>query len=61
MIWYNGIPTIKAKARMVDEQKLGGVMIWSPDNDVKGESSLRSAIHEVLTAAPTSTAQEKKP
>jgi chitinase len=49
-IWYNGIPTIKAKAAYVVEQGLGGVMIWSLDNDVKGERSLLSAIHETLSA-----------
>ena len=52
-IWYNGIPTIKAKARYVVEQGLGGVMIWSLDYDVKGERSLLSAIHQALTAPLT--------
>lgn len=51
-IWYNGLPTIKAKTRYVVEQGLGGVMIWSLDYDVKGERSLLSAIHETLQAAP---------
>lgn len=49
-IWYNGIPTIRAKTRYVVEQELGGVMIWSLDYDVKGERSLLSAIHETLHA-----------
>jgi chitinase len=60
-IWYNGIPTIKAKASMVVDQELGGVMIWSLDYDVKGERSLLSAIHEILSAAATPVVQEKKP
>lgn len=47
-IWYNGIPTIKAKAQYVLDEELGGIMIWSLDNDVKGENSLLSAIHETL-------------
>ena len=47
-IWYNGIPTIKAKSRYVLEQGLGGIMIWSLDYDVSGERSLLSAIHEIL-------------
>jgi GH18 family chitinase len=49
-IWYNGIPTIKAKAQYVVDQGLGGIMIWSLDSDVKGEQSLLSAIHGVLNA-----------
>jgi chitinase len=59
-IWYNGIPTIKAKAAYVVEQGLGGVMIWSLDNDVKGERSLLSAIHETLSA-PVKPAPATKP
>lgn len=47
-IWHNGIPTLRAKARLVMEQELGGMMIWSLDNDVKGGKSLLNAIHEVL-------------
>lgn len=47
-IWHNGIPTLRAKAGLVMEQELGGVMIWSLDNDVKGEKSLLNAVHEVL-------------
>jgi len=43
-IWYNGVPTIKAKAKYVVDEGLGGVMIWSLDTDAKGEKSLLSAI-----------------
>lgn len=50
-IWYNGLPTIKAKAQYVAEQGLGGVMIWSLDYDVKGERSLLAAIHGTLAGA----------
>jgi chitinase len=48
-IWYNGIPTIKAKSQYVLDEGLGGIMIWSLDYDVKGDRSLLSAIHEVLS------------
>lgn len=47
-IWYNGIPTIRAKAQLVRDQGLGGVMIWSLDNDAPGEKSLLAAIDSVL-------------
>ncbi len=50
-IWYNGIPTIRAKTRWVVEEGLGGVMIWSLDSDVPDERSLLKAIHEVLSAS----------
>lgn len=47
-IWYNGIPTIQAKVKLVLAQELGGLMIWSLDSDAPGEHSLLSAIHEAL-------------
>ena len=47
-IWYNGIPTIKAKSQYVIDQGLAGVMIWSLDYDVKDDRSLLTAIHETL-------------
>lgn len=47
-IYYNGIPTIRDKARYVLDQKLGGVMIWSLDQDAPGDLSLLSALHSVL-------------
>jgi Cytochrome P460/Glycosyl hydrolases family 18 len=43
-IWYNGIPTIEAKTKYAIDHKLAGIMIWSLDNDVKGEKSLLDAI-----------------
>ena len=48
-IWYNGIPTIKAKAQFARDTGLGGVMIWSLDNDARGEKSLLNAIDQVLS------------
>lgn len=50
-IWYNGIPTIKAKTKYVMEEGLGGVTIWSLDNDVSGEKSLLGAISQMLDRA----------
>lgn len=47
-IWYNGLATIKAKAKYVLEENLGGVMIWSLDGDAKGEKSLLAAIDETM-------------
>jgi chitinase len=52
-IWYNGIPTIKAKTKYVMDEGLGGVMIWSLDNDVKGEKSLLGAIDGVMDGRKT--------
>ena len=47
-IWHNGQPTIREKAKFVMSEGLGGVMIWSLDNDVKGEKSLLDALHGEL-------------
>ena len=47
-IWYNGIPTTKAKVQYMREHDLGGIMIWSLNSDAKGKRSLLSAIHEEL-------------
>jgi GH18 family chitinase len=54
-IWYNGLPTIKAKSRYVVERGFGGIMIWSLDYDVAGERSLLAAIHETLSSQSTPT------
>jgi GH18 family chitinase len=54
-IWYNGVPTIRAKAKYVADEGLGGVMIWSLDYDVKGKGSLLSAIQEGLASRATAT------
>lgn len=53
-IWYNGIPLITAKTRYMLNQSLGGIMIWSLDEDAPGERSLLTAIHNTLVAAPKS-------
>ncbi len=51
-IWYNGIPTIRAKTKYARDQQLGGVMIWSLDNDGKGDKSLLKAIDETIFQPP---------
>ena len=38
------MPTIEAKTAYAIDRKLAGIMIWSLDNDVKGEKSLLDAI-----------------
>src|SRR5947209_18567923 len=48
-IWYNGIPTIKAKVDYVKNQGYAGVMIWSLDQDVAGSQSLLGAIHDSVS------------
>ena len=50
-VYYNGIPTMRAKARFVADEGLGGVMIWSLDYDAKGARSLLSTIHGALHPA----------
>ena len=60
-IWYNGLATIKLKAKYVVEQDLAGVMIWSLDNDVKGEQSLLTAIYDALKPDSGAPAGIKKP
>lgn len=52
-IWYNGIPTIEAKTRYAIDEQLGGIMIWSLDNDVPGDKSLLNAIDRVYRAQQT--------
>jgi chitinase len=49
-IWYNGIPTIREKARHVVDEDLGGIMIWSLDTDGNGEKSLLGAIDAALNS-----------
>lgn len=50
-IWYNGSPTIQAKTQYVLDEGLRGVMIWSLNQDAKGEKSLLKAIDETIHAA----------
>jgi chitinase len=52
-IWYNGVRTIEAKTKYVIDHQLAGIMIWSLDNDVKGEKSLLEAISRTYRSLPT--------
>jgi chitinase len=58
-IWHNGIPTIQAKAKLVMDENLGGVMIWSLNQDVPGDKSLLRAIHGVLNPPKKAPAPAK--
>ena len=60
-IWYNGQPTIKAKAQYVVDQGLGGIMIWSLDYDVPGERSLLPVIANTLNPKLAAPPSETKP
>ncbi|WP_394772843.1 glycosyl hydrolase family 18 protein [Flavobacterium sp.] len=55
-IWYNGIPTIKAKTTFAI-QNAGGVMIWELSQDATGAKSLLTAVNQVITGSqpPTGT------
>jgi len=55
-IYYNGIPTIKAKTTFAI-QNAGGVMIWELSQDATGSKSLLTAINQVITGSqpPTGT------
>lgn len=49
LLWYNGVPTIKRKAREVIEKDLAGIMIWEISQDTDDASrSLLSAIHSTF-------------
>lgn len=52
-IYYNGVPTLQAKARLVREANLGGMMIWSLNSDSHGPHSLLNALHVALTSPAT--------
>ncbi len=55
-IFYNGIPTIRAKTRLAME-KAGGVMIWEITQDTHDGTSLLTAIDAVArTGSPQSEA-----
>jgi chitinase len=48
-IFYNGIPTIKAKVGLANSQ-VGGIMIWELGQDLYDQNSLLGAIHDEFTA-----------
>jgi chitinase len=47
IMYYNGIPTIKRKSALAEENA-GGVMIWQLLGDASGENSLLEAIRQVI-------------
>ncbi len=47
-IYYNGLPTIRAKMQYVRTEGLSGVMVWSVDQDAAGDRSLLAAIDGAL-------------
>ncbi|RUT72298.1 T9SS C-terminal target domain-containing protein [Flavobacterium cupreum] len=49
-IYYNGIPTIKAKTTFAI-QNAGGVMIWELSQDAVGSKSLLTAVNQVITGS----------
>jgi chitinase len=49
-IYYNGIPTIKAKTTFA-VQNAGGVMIWELSQDATGSKSLLTAVNQVITGS----------
>lgn len=48
-VFYNGIPTIRAKTRLAME-KAGGIMIWELTQDTRDSTSLLSAIDATVRA-----------
>ena len=50
--FYNGINTIKAKAKLA-KRRGSGIMIWTVDQDVKGNLSLLKAIKDEFGATTT--------
>lgn len=53
-IYYNGIPTIKAKTTFAI-QNAGGVMIWELSQDATGSKSLLTAVNQVITGSQPPT------
>ncbi|OXG08983.1 putative secreted protein (Por secretion system target) [Flavobacterium araucananum] len=49
-IYYNGIPTIKAKTTFA-VQNAGGVMIWELSQDATGAKSLLTAVNQVISGS----------
>ena len=50
VLYYNGIPTIKAKTQLA-LQKAGGVMIWQLMGDADGDNSLLNTINATVRSA----------
>ena len=50
-IYYNGATTIEAKTQYAIDKKLGGMMIWSINQDASGDQSLLGVIHKTIESA----------
>lgn len=48
-IWFNGMATIRAKTQYAVDSNLGGIMIWSLNQDVDDDRSLLRVIAETST------------
>ena len=53
--YYNGIPTIKAKVNLANDNKLGGIMIWELGQDSFDDYSLLKTIHDEYTTLDVKT------
>lgn len=49
--YFNGLDTISTKIRWALDRELGGIFVWEPFYDTEGDSSLSSAIHDVVAEA----------
>ena len=47
-VYYNGVATIRAKARYAVDERLAGIMVWSLDSDAPGAGSLLAVLDAVL-------------
>lgn len=47
-VWYNGVPTVQAKAAYIRKERLAGAMVWSLDGDAPGEQSLLTTLDRAL-------------
>jgi len=48
-IYFNGIGTVRRKARYAKQSGLGGIMIWELGQDTRGETSLLRAVRQALS------------
>lgn len=49
--YYNGIPTMRQKTRLAQEQA-SGIMIWTLEQDTQDENSLLQAIYQTVHGSP---------
>jgi len=58
-IWYNGTETIRAKTEFALDQRLGGIMIWSLNQDANDKNSLLRVIDETIQRSTTNPQNKK--